>query len=126
MTRENEFFKKCIDKVPIVTPLREEDPQKRKDYAENGPILNGGEFGCVTLSDDWETRRTEIGFLDDKPWWLDSSSVKNRYWYAWDEDDVDEAPEVLKVDKHIPHFMNLCGICWNSRVISNWITYFSC
>ena len=99
--------------------MRDEDPGKRKAYAENGPILNGGKFGCVTLSDDWETRRTELGLLDDKPWWLDSSSVKNRFWYAWNDEHVDEAPEVLHVDKHTPHFMNLCGISWNSRVISN-------
>ena len=113
-------------KVPQLTPLRDEYPEKRMAYAKNGPILNGGKFGCVTLSDDWETRRTEIGFLDDKPWWLDSSSVNNRFWYAWNDEEIDEPPEVLHVDKHTPHFMNLCGICWNSRVISNRIEDCNC
>ena len=100
----------------------EADPEKRVVYAKNGPTLNGCVFGVVTLADDWETRRTQFGFLDDKHWWLDSSRVKNRYWYSFDDDDDDDAPEVLAVDKHTPHFMNLCDICWNSRVIKEFLT----
>ena len=64
----------------------------------------------MTLSLDWDTRRQEIAYLDDKPWWKDSSSVKNRYFYVFDDDEYDEPPEVLAVDKHTPHFMNLCGV----------------
>lgn len=99
-------------KVPKQTPLKDLDMEKRVNYAINGPINKGGKYGCITLSDDWEIRRIELGWLDDKPWWKDSSSVKNRFYYDFDGHDP---PEVLGVDKHSPHFMNLCGICWNGR-----------
>jgi len=102
--------------VPKVTPLKSHDPPNRLAYAENGPILNGGTFGVAELSDDWEIRKTQIGFLDHKPWWLDSSSAKNRFYYCFG--DEDEPPEVLAVDKHSPHFMNFCGISYKSRVFS--------
>ena len=92
--------------------LKDLDMEIRVNYGENGPINNGGEFGCVTLSEHWPTRRKELGWIDDKPWWKDSSSCKNRYYYDFDGD---EPPEVLDVDKHTPHFMNLCGVCWNGR-----------
>ena len=101
-------------KVPKRTPLKEEDPEKRLAYAENGPILNGGTFGIVTLPASWEKRKKKLGFLDHKPWWLDSSSAKNRYYYCFG--DEDEPREVLAVDKHTPHFMNFCGVCYSSRV----------
>ena len=63
-------------KVPKQTPLKAQDPENRLAYAKNGPILNGGIFGVDELSDDWDIRKTELGFLDHKPWWLDSSSAK--------------------------------------------------
>ena len=101
-------------KVPKKTPLKAGDAEKRLAYAKNGPILNGGKFGIVDLPEDWESRKKKLGFLDHKPWWKDSSSVKNRYYY--DFGDGDEPPETLDVDKHTPHFMNFCGICYSSRV----------
>ena len=71
-------------KVPKQTPLKEGDPEVRVAYAKHGPILNGGVFtgklGQVTLPEDWEKRKLKIGFLDHKPFWLDSSSVKNRFY----------------------------------------------
>ena len=111
--KQNEKFKYRARRVPKSTPLKKEDKLKRKAYAENGPITNGGQFGCVTLSEDWEYRKREIGWIDDKPWWMDSSSAKNRFYY--DFADGSDPPETLAVDKHSPHFMNLCGISWNSR-----------
>ena len=102
-------------KVPKQTPLKAQDPENRLAYAKNGPILNGGTFGVAQLSPDWEIRKTEIGFLDHKPWWLDSSSAKNRFYYCFG--DEDEPREVLAVDKHSPHFMNFCGISYKSRVL---------
>ena len=69
-----------------------------------------------TLSEDWDLRKKEIGFFDDKPFWLDSSSAKNRFYY--DFGDGDGPPETLEVDKHSPHFMNLCGLCWKDKVFS--------
>ena len=103
-----------MKKVPKQTPLRDSDFEKRLAFAENGPILNEGTFGVVTLPDDWEERKKKLGFLDHKPWWLDSSSAKNRFYYSFG--DEDEPPEVLDVDKNTPHFMNFCGICYSSRV----------
>ena len=46
--------------MPKSTPLKDEDPEKRVLYAEKGPITNGGKFGIVTLSDDWEQSKKEI------------------------------------------------------------------
>ena len=40
---------------------------------------------------------------------------------ADDDDEYDEPPEVLAVDKHTPHFMNLCGISWHGRVSKNFV-----
>ena len=51
-------------KVPKRTPLKDSDLEKRLAYAQNGPILNGGTFGIVTLPDDWEERKKKICFLD--------------------------------------------------------------
>ena len=101
-------------KVPKKTPLKDKDKEKRENYAKHGPISNGGVFGCVTLSDDWEVRKKEIAFFDDKPWWLDSSSANNRFWY--DFDDESGPPEEFEVDKHSPHFMNLCSLCRKGKV----------
>ena len=70
-------------KVPKRTPLKGDDQQKRLAYAKNGPILNGGQFGIIKLPDDWDSRKLMIGFLDHKPWWLDSSNTKNRFWYCF-------------------------------------------
>ena len=52
---------------------------------------------------------------DDKPWWIDSSSAKNRYYY--DFGDGSGPPEKLAIDKHTPHFMNGHGFGWHSKVI---------
>ena len=76
-----------------------------------------GAFGVAELSPIWDIRKTELGFLDHKPWWLDSSSAKNRFYYCFG--DEDEPREVLDVDKHSPHFMNFCGISYKSRVFSH-------
>ena len=92
------------------------DKKKRLAYAEHGHVSTGGGFGCVTLNSNWEIRKKEIGWLDDKPWWLDSSSANNRYYY--DFDDGDGPPETLDIEKHSPHFMNLCGVCWKGKVFS--------
>ena len=100
-------------KVPKVTPLRDEDPQKRLNYALNGPVTKGGTFGCVTLSDDWEIRKTEIAYFDDKPFWLFSSSSKNMYYYDFDNG---TEPQPMQIEKHSPHFMNCCGLSYNSKV----------
>ena len=100
-------------KIPKETALRPEDFEKRVNYAKNGPILNGGVFGCVTLSNDWEKRKLEIAFFDDKPFWLFSSSVKNAYYYDFDDG---TEPEPFKIEKHNPHFMKLCGLCYNDKV----------
>ena len=97
-----------------MTPLKDFDKTKRLAYAENGPISKGGKFGCVTLSNDWEVRKKQIAWMDDKPWWLDSSSANNRFYY--DFGDGDGPPETLDIEKHSPHFMNLCGLCWKGKV----------
>ena len=102
-------------KVPKQTPLRTGDSEKRLAYAEHGPIARGGKFGDVYLSEDWEQRKKQIGFIDDKPFWLDSSTVKNRFYYDFGDYSDDEPPEVLSVEKHSPHFMNCCGICYSSK-----------
>ena len=100
-------------KVPKVTPLRAEDPQKRMNYAQNGPVSKGGTFGCVTLNDDWEIRKTEIAYFNDKPFWLYSSSSKNMFYYDFDDG---TEPQPMQIEKHIPHFMNCCGLSYNSKV----------
>ena len=43
--------------MPKITPLKDGDAENRVLYAEKGPITNGGKFGIVTLSDDWEERK---------------------------------------------------------------------
>ena len=95
--------------------MKDQDFPARCLYSEEGPILKGGTFGIVTLSDDWEVRKKEILFGDDKPWWVDSSSVKNRFYY--DFGDGSGPPEILAIDKHTPHFMNFHAIGWHSKVI---------
>ena len=77
------------------TPLKGDDPEKHVAYAKNGPILNGGQFGIANLPDNWEYHKLVIGFLDHKPWWLNSSSTKNRFYYCFEDD---EPREVLEVD----------------------------
>ena len=84
-----------IKKVPKHTPLKGDDPEKHVAYVKNGPILNGGQFGIANLPDDWEYHKLVIGFLDHKPWWLNSSSTKNRFYYCFEDD---EPREVLEVD----------------------------
>ena len=106
--------------MPKVTPLKDEDPEKRVLYAEKGPITHGGRFGIVTLSEDWEERKKEIFWGDDKPWWIDSSSAKNRYYY--DFGDGSGPPEKLSIDKHTPHFMNFHGFGWHSKVLFTFFT----
>ena len=113
---EGETTPKYVAKrIPKQTPQREDDPEIRTAYAEEGPILNGGQFGIVTLSEDWEERKKEICWGDDKPWWRDSSSAKNRYYC--DFGDGSGPPEILPIDKHTPHFMNFHLLGWHSKVL---------
>ena len=114
MHSENDVAYKAR-KVPKATSLTNLDKVKRLAYAKHGPILNGGKFGCVNLSNDWHKRKKEIAFGDDKPWWKDSSSVNNRFYYDFGDDE--KPPETLDVDKHTPHFMNLSVMAWNSKIM---------
>ena len=100
--------------MPKETPQKDQDPGLRVCYGEKGPIARGGQFGIVTLSEDWEERKKELFWGDDKPWWIDSSSAKNRYYY--DFGDGSGPPEKLAIDKHTPHFMNFHGFGWYSKV----------
>ena len=116
--KQNETLKYRAKRVPKETPLHDEDFPKRENYAKYGPIKNGGEFGCVTLSHNWNERKKEIIWIDDKPWWQDSSSAKNRFYY--DFGDANQPPEKLKVDKHSPLFMAQCGISWHGRYMHHY------
>lgn len=106
--------------TPLETPLSGEDAQKRVNYAENGPILDGANsIGPLGLAKAWKNRRRQIAYWDHKPFYLGKFHRHN-----WRQRRMKHSKKPLKKgrkEKFSPKFM-----VFGLMTYSGCFNYFHC